>query len=160
MAMRTTPAIAPVTPFEALLLSVLAATTANTAAIETNTMELRGLREALTRDRRPSPLSREDRTRLTKLLPAIGGVVGSELFLVHELFESGSAALRVALRGMNAMQVGRLLRRAVGVPIGGLLVEREATEAGVVLWRVVQVSGVQGNENPFVPRAPREGREE
>ena len=46
------------------------------------------------RDRSATPLSRADRALLARLLPAIGGAFGSELFLVRELFESDAAAVR------------------------------------------------------------------
>src|SRR4029453_7761427 len=38
---------------------------------------------------------------------------------------------------LNAHQVGRLLRRATGRPIAGLLVERGGTESQRAQWRVV-----------------------
>lgn len=113
--------------------------------------EVRGLREDLRQQRRPSSLSRADRAVLARLLPAISrGAFGSELFLTADVFASDNAALRVARRGLNARQLGRLLRRAVGTPIDGLVVERVASEAGAVVWRI---SEFLGNQNLFVPHA-------
>src|SRR5687767_14521074 len=63
--------------------------------------EVRGLRQDL-RARTPSSLSRSDRLALSRILPAIGGVIGSELFAVRELFASEAPALRVVLPGLTA----------------------------------------------------------
>ena len=62
---------------------------------------------------RPSHLTRGDRGRLAAILPAAGGVFGSELFLTRDLFASEAAALRLVLRGPNVKQVHRF------VPPGG-----------------------------------------
>jgi hypothetical protein len=110
--------------------------------------EVRGLRSDLTR--RPVPsLSREDRARLSRLLPAIGATLGSELFNSAELHEHGSPALRLVRAGLNAKQLGRLLRRAANTPIDGYMVLHEGTEAGAALWRVVQVPDFPGHQKPF-----------
>ena len=74
------------------------------------------------------------------MLPALGGVFGSDLFLTRDVLESEAAAVHVVRRGLNAQQVGRLLRRAADTPIAGYLVTRQGTEASAVLWRIVQVS--------------------
>jgi hypothetical protein len=123
-----------ISPVEELLLAVL--------------IEMRGLRQDLAQrnqDARPvilnSPLSRADLALLGRLLPAIGGALGSELFLVRELFGHDAAALRLALRELNAKQVGRLFRRAEGQAIGAYLIQREGVELHAVLWRVAQVGG-------------------
>lgn len=125
--------------------------------------EVKGLRADLmerNQDTRPgilnSALSRADRALLARLLPTIGGAFGSELFLTRELFESESAALRLVLRGLNAKQVGRLLRRAEGQTIDGYLIQREGLELRAVLWRVVQVPVFLEAQNLTVPpRVPR-----
>jgi hypothetical protein len=114
------------------------------------------IRQALERQQH-SPLSRADRVRLARVLPAVAGAIGSELFLTHELFESDSAALRVALRGLNTRKVGRLLGRAEGTPIGGLVVERVTSEAGAIVWRVAEFLG---NGKVSVTHALREIAEE
>src|SRR5687768_1414243 len=120
-----------------------------TALLRAILAELQGWRE---RERRPATVSRGDREVLQRLLPAIAGSVGSELFVTAELFEGDSPALRVALRDLNPKQVGRLLRRAVGTPIAGLVVERVSSEAGAVVW---QLSEFVSNEKVFVPHGRR-----
>jgi hypothetical protein len=99
--------------------------------------EVRGLRADLTRDRRPSRLTRHDRDRLVAILPAAGGVFGSELFTAKELLEHDAAALRLVLRGLTARQLGRLLQRAEGAVLGGYTVQRDGVKVGAVLWRVL-----------------------
>lgn len=110
--------------------------------------EIRGLRADLAPTGRRS-LSREDRARLARLLPAIAGTLGSELFLTADVCEHDAAALRLVRANLNAKQLGRLLRRAVNTPIDGYLVLHEGTEAGAVLWRVVQVPDFPGHQKPF-----------
>jgi hypothetical protein len=95
---------------------------------------------ALVEHRRPaSTLSRIDRERLARMLPAIGGVYGSDPFLVRELFESDKAAIRLVRTGLNAKKIGRLFRRAERQAIGGYLVESQGTETHATLWRVLEV---------------------
>jgi hypothetical protein len=120
-------------------------------------VELRGLREDLAHPRQPSsPLSRADRERLATLLPAIGGVFGSDVFLVRELFESEASALTLVLRGLNARQVGRLLRRAADQVIDGYLIQRHGHELHATLWCVAQVPEFSTVRNlPVPPRASR-----
>ena len=120
--------------------------------------ELRAIRVLLEqRQQPPSPptLSREDRGRLSRLLPAVGATLGSELFTSSDLVEHESAALRVVCVDLTAKQLGRLLRRAAGTPIGGYLVERQGVEAGAVLWRVVAVPEFPQNGKVSVPHAPQ-----
>ena len=90
-----------------------------------------------THEKRPSHLTRDDRDRLSRILPAIGGACGSELFIASELLEHDSSALRLVLAGLNARQLGRLLQRAEGQRIGGFVVQRDGREVGAVLWRIV-----------------------
>jgi hypothetical protein len=99
--------------------------------------EVRGLRLALERQRRPvATLSRDDRAVLSRLVPAIAGALGSEPFTSRDLPDA-SPGLRLVLRGLSPKQIGRLLSRAAGVPIDGWLVERCGTEINVTLWRVL-----------------------
>jgi hypothetical protein len=108
----------------------------------------------LEQQRRPSHLTREDRDRLAQMLPVVGGVFGSELFLVRELFESEAAALRLVLRAVNAKQVGRLLRRGEGQASDGYVIQRDGFEMHAVLWRVVHVPEFSSAGNLTVsPRA-------
>ena len=86
--------------------------------------------------RRTAPmLSRNDRQALEKLLPAIVGALGSEPFTTRDLPDA--AGVRVVVRGLSVKQIGRLLSRAEGVPIGGLVVERCGVEINVALWHVL-----------------------
>ena len=68
-------------------------------------------------------------------LPAIAGAFGSVEFVVNELAESPAVCL--VTTGQTMQQIGRLLRRAVGIPIDGYVVERGAKELRRVLWRVM-----------------------
>jgi len=107
-------------------------------AVRELTLEVRAWR-AEQRDRAeltPRPaLSRADQALVQILLPAIAGAVGSDWFVVHEVI--ALAAVQLVLQGRNAHQVGRLLRRASGRPVAGLLVERGGTESQRTQWRVV-----------------------
>jgi hypothetical protein len=113
--------------------------------------EVRQLRGDLARLQGRSTLSRADRRILSKLLPALAGALGSELFLSCELLEH--AAVGLVCKGMSARQLGRLLRRSTGVPVDGYLVERVDEEAGAVVWRVVAVADFLGGQNSGVPLA-------
>lgn len=98
--------------------------------------ELRAIRHLL-EQRRPSRLTREDRARLTTLLPALGGVFGSELFVAREVLEHPAPALRLVRGELSARSIGRLLQRAEGEAVQGYTVERAGTEVGSTLWRVL-----------------------
>jgi hypothetical protein len=111
--------------------------------------ELRLIRQAIERPRPESSLSRTDRETLTRLLPAIGGAVGSELFSSAEICEHDAAGLRLVCAGLTVKQLGRLLARAADQPISGYMVLRESKEAGAVLWRVVQVPEFPRVQKPF-----------
>jgi hypothetical protein len=121
--------IAAVSPTEELVLALL--------------VEMRGLRQDLARDGRPAPtVSRADRAVLGRLFPPVGGVFGSDEFLIRELFEKDSAALRLVLNGLTSIRIGRLFQRAEGQVIDGYLVERTGgRELNTALWRVVEVAG-------------------
>ena len=84
--------------------------------------------------RRPSaPLSRDDRSRLARLLPAAAGVLGSEPLHASELCEHESAALRLVCAGLSSRRLGQLFRRAADIPIAGYVVKDCGFEAGVQL---------------------------
>ena len=99
--------------------------------------ELRAIRVALERQPRPSHLTRGDRDRLAAILPAIAGSVGSDLFTAKELLEQHTPAVRLVLGHLTARQLGRLLQRAEGARVAGYTVQRDGTEVGAVLWRVL-----------------------
>lgn len=103
-------------------------------------VEVRGLRaDWQQHPRRRRTLSRADRDQLARLLPVLAASQGSELFTTAELLAAPSPALQLALDGLAARPLGRLLRRAVGIPIDGLLVQADGSEAHRTLWRIVQV---------------------
>jgi hypothetical protein len=116
---------------------------AESAVLELLRELLAGQREIIARlstvsDRQqvpPSSLSRDDRKLLMRLLPAIGGALGSEVFTSRDL--ACHAAPRLVLRGRSAKSIGKLLARADGRPIEGWIVERVGSEINVALWRVV-----------------------
>ena len=89
-------------------------------------------------------LSRADRAYLAKLLPAIGGAFGSELFFCRDVIESDSPAVRLVRGKLTAKALGKLFSRATGVPVAGYLVTTDGVEAGANLWRVKQVLGGSG----------------
>lgn len=99
--------------------------------------EVRLLRQAHERDDSPSTLNRADRDALARLLPAIAGTLGSDLFTARELIEHSAPALRLVCVGLSARQLGKLLRRAHGQPVGGYVVSSDGLEVGAVLWRVL-----------------------
>jgi hypothetical protein len=99
--------------------------------------ELQAIRAAVEQPRRPLTVTRADRAYLVRLLPAVGGVFGSESFAARDLLEHDSAAVRLVVDGSTAKKLGQLLRRAEGHPIDGLMVERSGIELGVVLWQIV-----------------------
>ena len=84
---------------------------------------------------RPRALTRPDLAILRKLLPAIGGALGSEPFASRDLCTT--PATRVVLRDLNVKQIGRLLARAEGIPIDGHVLEPAGVEINVRLWRVL-----------------------
>ena len=84
-------------------------------------------------------LCRADRARLSALLPALAGVVGSDVFRAGEVVGSNHPGLRLVLGDATARSLGRLLRRGEGVPVNGHLVQQVGVEAHAALWSVVQV---------------------
>ncbi len=113
--------------------------------------ELRALRADVARLRGAPRLSRMDVARLSRLLPVIGAVHGSELFTSAEVIEADAPGLRLVTAGLTPRRLGRLLRRAAGVPVAGYAVERVAVEAGACLWRALLVPEFPGEPNPRIP---------
>jgi hypothetical protein len=99
--------------------------------------EVRALRRAIERQTPARSLTRGDRVHLAAILPAVAGVQGSELFTARELLEDDAPALRLVLAGLSAKQIGRLLHRAEGRAFDGYTVQRDGSEAGASLWRVL-----------------------
>ena len=105
------------------------------------TAVLRAIQHAIERlesRERPATLSRADHEALTRLLPAVAGALGSELFLVREVLASADAGLRLVTAGTSGRALGRLLMRAKDIPIGGFVVTHEGEELGSHLWRVTR----------------------
>ena len=101
-------------------------------------VEVRGLRADLAPRRPVSALSREDRTRLARMLPALLGVFGSEeLFSSRDLAEDARPALRLVVRGLSVKKISKLFARAEGIPINGLMVQKQGEEFQVAQWRIV-----------------------
>lgn len=95
---------------------------------------------ALEQQRRPIvPLSRGDRAVLAKMLPAIAGVYGSETFSARDLSEDDRPAVRLVVKGRSVKQIGKLLSRADGIGMGGLMLQRQGLEFQVTTWRIVAV---------------------
>jgi hypothetical protein len=88
----------------------------------------------------PSTLRREDRAALERILPAIAGALGSDLFLAIEAVTSDNPALVLVLGAMDARRLGKLLRRGADLPIDGYIVHAQGMEAGAVLWEVLRLS--------------------
>jgi hypothetical protein len=119
--------------------------------------ELRQLRAVVERRSQASRLARADRDRLARILSAVAAAIGSELFLSGELMEHGSPGLRIVLAGLNTKQLGRLLRRAAGVPVDGFVVERMGVEMHAALWRIVKEFPDPSKPHGLPHGAPRSG---
>lgn len=99
-------------------------------------------------DGRPARrLAPADRELLERLLPATGGLVGSEPFAVVDVLEEAAtpagAGLRVVLGPLDRWtpkRLGKLLARGAGIAVDGYRVERlGGSDRAGVLWRVVIV---------------------
>jgi len=84
-------------------------------------------------------LSRRDRDVLARLLPAIGGLCGSAPWLVREMFDD--PGVRLVRGDLSAKALGKLLARAAGLAVDGLVIERVGVEDGAILWAVGAVAG-------------------
>ena len=101
--------------------------------------ELRAIRQLL--EQRPEPatacLSRDDRQRLARLLPVLGATYGDEGFTSRDCREDEAPALRLVLGKMSVKAIAKLLGRAEGTAIDGLMVRRLRMEFQVIVWQVV-----------------------
>lgn len=79
---------------------------------------------------RPSRLSAADKELLANILPRAFAAFPGNPFLAREMASFLPAS-------KNTKSLGWLFHRALGVPIGGLTVERAGEEGGTALWRVV-----------------------
>lgn len=102
-----------------------------------------------------STLSPDDRDTLARILPAVAGALGSELWTVRQLRTSEHAGVRVVLEGIGSRRLGKLFARCAGMPIGGYVVERIAVESNAVVWQVRAILGVRNSGNsPTISRSP------
>ena len=106
------------------------------------------VREELRAALQPAParLGDADRELLEALLPATFDAADGALFNVGELYRHArlplAADLRAALAPIGgAQRLGKLLRRAIGVPVAGFIVERVGEDRGSALWKVLRESG-------------------
>jgi hypothetical protein len=97
--------------------------------------EIRGLREDM-RAARPS-LNLDDRAALARILPAVAGAYGETAFTSRDLFDDPSPAVHFVVKGLSAKSIGKLLARAEGTPIAGLMVVRDGRAINVTQWRIV-----------------------
>lgn len=88
---------------------------------------------------RRSALVPKDVDALACILPPLLGVFGGNEFSAAEALNHPATALRLVLDGMTAQRLGKLLRRAAGQHVDGMVVERYGAESGVVLWRVARL---------------------
>jgi len=104
--------------------------------------EVRELIDEVQRDRelrqqpRPRALSAPDRRWLSAMLPVVVGLFGADVWTVRDLFEDASPGLLLVLGALRPRQVGRLLRRAEGHAVDGLVVVRDGPLANVIHWRI------------------------
>lgn len=121
------------------------------ALLETLIAEVRGLRADLARERRPrQALRRADVARLSRLLPAIVGAIGSDPFTVNEVLEL--PAVRAVAADLAASACGQLLQRARGRAIGGLVVIADSLELNRRVWRIEAT--VEDASCTVAPRPP------
>jgi hypothetical protein len=93
----------------------------------------------------PARIADADCELLEALLPATFHAADNALFNVGELYRHARLPLADELRAAlapvgGARSLGKLLRRAVGVPVGGFVVERVGADRAGALWRVSRVS--------------------
>ena len=84
-----------------------------------------------------STLSREDRSTLARLLPAIGGVYGSDQFSSRDLAEDTRPAVRLVVRGWSVKRISKLFARADGISSNGLMVQKQGVKFQVTVWQIV-----------------------
>jgi hypothetical protein len=119
---------------------------ARLAALEADVADLKQQRSTLTR---------ADRDALARILPAVVGVFGSSAFIASDVVHH--TALRLVVSG-SARRFGKLLKRATGVIVDGFIVERLATEAHAIVWRIVGVPEFLEVSNSTPSPVPRRGR--
>jgi hypothetical protein len=71
------------------------------------------------------------------MLPAVVGVYGAETFTARDLTEDDRPAVRFVVRGRSVKRLAKLLARADGLAIDGLMLQRVGLEYQVTTWRIV-----------------------
>jgi hypothetical protein len=97
----------------------------------------RQILSTLQQQRPIGPLSRADRVVLARMLPAVSGVYGPETFSARDLAEDDRPAVRLVVQGRSVKQIGKLLSRADGIAIDGLMLQRQGLEYQVTTWQIV-----------------------
>jgi hypothetical protein len=125
------------------------ATAVPVATLDDVLQELHAIRLLLERQQPECSLNRTDRATLARLLPAIGGAMGSKIFSSAEVCEHTAPAVRLVCEGLSVRRLGKLFARAADSPVSGYMVQRQGTGAGAVLRRVVQVPEFPRLQKPF-----------
>jgi hypothetical protein len=100
-------------------------------------VELRAIRRAVEDPGRPSTLTKADRIRLERLLPACAILFPhGELFTARDLMAHPAPGFRVLRGRLSTKALGRLLTRAHTRVVAGFRVEHIGTERNVNLFRV------------------------
>jgi hypothetical protein len=125
--------------------------------------QVRGLRQDLRdRDRRPLPLSRQDRARdrdlpchpnAARFLAAVAASARGHVFSAAELVAHGQtdADLCEALNGRTSRQVGKQLRALADHPVEGLVVRRIGRDGDGTIW-AVQVADLHADAGAHADR--------
>jgi hypothetical protein len=100
-----------------------------------------------------STLSRVDAEALSRVLPAIVGVLGSDGFLAREAVRFD--AVQLVVPGWKAERLGRLLKTATGIVVDGLMVQRIGEEAHAIVWQIVGVPDLEGSGRSSATPVPR-----
>ena len=62
---------------------------------------------------------------------------GAETFTARDLTEDDRPAVRLVVRGQSVKRLAKLLARADGLAIDGLMLQRVGLDAQVTTWRIV-----------------------
>ena len=65
------------------------------------------------------------------------GVYGAETFTARDLVEDDRPAVRLVVGGRSVKRLAKLLARADGLAIEGLMLQRMGLEYQVTTWRIV-----------------------
>src|SRR5262245_24097901 len=88
-------------------------------------------------------LSETERAALERLLPALAGRFGSDVFTTRDVLSDVVLRSLVSANGNASQMLGNLFRKAVGVEIDGLMVRRVGQQSHAVLWTIVRKRSLQ-----------------